>query len=220
MVKNGKETGLAKYAQYKEHKERFKRAIEAGCYLECIFIDYAMMEDRLLSILHHLNIADRERGDGRGWAQSPKPKREGYRSALQSMTKIRKDGSVALPKLDNISTRIEVLRTLASFDEPNDGCNDFEHWLRTDVRNKLTECEVVELCDCIAHWIKRRNDLVHALFGARARGYDPQQLESLAKEGMDLAGKLDNISGRMKTAMAGYERKRLKQAKRQSNKRR
>lgn len=213
MVKNGKETGLAKFAQYKEHKERFNRAMKAGCYLECIFIDYAMMEDRLLSILHHLNIADRERGNGRGWAQGPKPKREGYRSALQTMIRVRKDGSLALPRLDNISTKIEVLRTLANLDEPSGDCNDFENWLRKDARAKLMEYEAVVLCDRVTRWIGQRNDLVHALFGARARGYDPQQLGSLAKEGMDLAGKLDNVSGAMKTLMKKYEEHRTKRAK-------
>lgn len=211
MASTAKETGAAKADQYKEQKNRFKDALKAGCYLECIFIDYAMMEDRLLSILHHLNIADRECGDGRGWAKSPAAKRAGYKSALRGMPKIRVDG--ALPKLDNISTKIEVLRTLATLGEPKESCNDFERWLRTDVRGRLVGCGVPELCEQVTGWIHLRNDLVHALFGARARGYDAEALEELAREGMDLACKLDNVSGAMQRLMQRYERDRVKRAK-------
>ena len=218
MVKKGKETGHEKAAQYKDWKEHFESALGVGCYLECIFIDYAMMEDRLLSILHHLNIADRERGDGRGWAKTPADKRLGYKNALRPMPKLRKDGS--LPRLDNISTKIEVLRTLATLEGSSDCCNDFEHWLRTDVHDKLVAYNAVDICDHLSTWIARRNDLVHALFGARTRDYDALEIERLAREGMSLAGQLDNLAGAMKTQMAKYEKKRLILARAKSKKRR
>ena len=96
---NKKEMGTPKAEQYKEHKVRFKRAMHAECYLECIFIDYAMMEDRLLSILHHLKIADRELGKRGGWAQSPKAKREGYSGdGASGIIQIRKTASPPVRK--------------------------------------------------------------------------------------------------------------------------
>lgn len=211
MASTEKETGAAKAAQYKEHKERFRRALNAECYLECVFIDYAMMEDRLLSILHHLNIADRERGNGRGWAKSPAAKRAGYKSALKSLPTIQANGS--LPKIDNISTKIEVLRTLATLVESEECCNDFDLWLHTDVRERLIEYNAVELCNRLIDWIGRRNDLVHALFGVRSRAYDAEALENLALEGMELARRLDNISGAMQTLMRRYEKNRVRRAK-------
>ena len=214
MASTAKETGAAKADQYKEQKNRFKDALKAGCYLECIFIDYAMMEDRLLSILHHLNIADRERGDGRGWAKSPAAKRAGYKSALKSLPTIQANGS--LPKIDNISTKIEVLRALATLGEPAECCNDFERWLRTDVRGRLVGYGVPDLCNQVTGWIRQRNDLVHALFGARARDYNAEALEELAREGMDLACKLDDVSGAMQRLMQRYEKDRAKRAKARS----
>ena len=61
--------------QYREYKARYNRALRAGRFLECAFIDYAMLEERLLlSILHHLHIADRTLGKGCRWATNPKPR--------------------------------------------------------------------------------------------------------------------------------------------------
>ena len=44
---------LQKYANYKEQMGRLKRAMEQKFYLEAIFIEYAIMEDRLESALRH-----------------------------------------------------------------------------------------------------------------------------------------------------------------------
>ena len=211
---NKKEMGTPKAEQYKEHKVRFKRAMHAECYLECIFIDYAMMEDRLLSILHHLKIADRELGKRGGWAQSPKAKREGYRSALRDKLKLRKDG--AMPTIDNISTKVDVLEALATLEVSDSCCNDFEHWLRTDVRDKLEGYGVTELCDELTRWIAQRNDLIHGLFAARAREYDPEVLQFLAEDGMSIAARLDDVSGCMARLMKKYEKNRPVRARKLS----
>lgn len=192
--------------RYAAYKRRYGSALKAGCYLECVLIDYAMMEDRLVSILHHLNIADRNLGEGCRWAQSPKPRKEGYRAALASL---RTDGG-ALPNLKNISTKADVLGALATLGDPDEDCGEFEVWLRTDVRSKLVECGAVDLCAELHAWRNRRNDLTHNLFGPKASDYDAEALRELAVEGMDLAKRLDNISGRMATLMRRYEKRRSK----------
>lgn len=46
-------TNLQKYSNYKEQMGRLKKAMTQGFYLEAIFIEYAIMEDRLESILRH-----------------------------------------------------------------------------------------------------------------------------------------------------------------------
>ena len=42
-----------KYVNYKEQMGRLKKAMNYGFYLEAIFIEYAIIEDRLESILRH-----------------------------------------------------------------------------------------------------------------------------------------------------------------------
>lgn len=44
---------MQKYANYKEQMGRLKKALTHGFYLEAIFIEYAIMEDRLESALRH-----------------------------------------------------------------------------------------------------------------------------------------------------------------------
>lgn len=44
---------MQKYANYKEQMGRLKKAFSNEFYLEAIFIEYAIMEDRLESILRH-----------------------------------------------------------------------------------------------------------------------------------------------------------------------
>lgn len=45
--------GTKKYLNYKEQMVRLKKAMAAQFFLEAIFIEYAVMEDRLESILRH-----------------------------------------------------------------------------------------------------------------------------------------------------------------------
>lgn len=44
---------MQKYANYKEQMGRLKKAMDHSFYLEAIFIEYAIMEDRLESVLRH-----------------------------------------------------------------------------------------------------------------------------------------------------------------------
>lgn len=46
-------TNMQKYENYRMQMGRHSRAIKAEFYLEAIFIEYAIMEDRLESILVH-----------------------------------------------------------------------------------------------------------------------------------------------------------------------
>ena len=46
---------MQKYANYKEQFGRLKKALNYKFYLEAIFIEYAIIEDRLESVLRHSN---------------------------------------------------------------------------------------------------------------------------------------------------------------------
>ena len=47
------QNNMQKYENYKEQMGRLKKALGAGFNLEAIFIEYAIMEDRLESVLRH-----------------------------------------------------------------------------------------------------------------------------------------------------------------------
>lgn len=46
-------SNMQKYANYREQMSRLNKALNARFYLEAIFIEYAVMEDRLESVLRH-----------------------------------------------------------------------------------------------------------------------------------------------------------------------
>ena len=47
-----------KYENYREQFKRLKRALTSGFYLEAIFIEYAILEDRTESVLRHADLWD------------------------------------------------------------------------------------------------------------------------------------------------------------------
>lgn len=51
-------TGQEKYRNYKEQFERLNKALKNEFYLEAIFIEYAILEDRTESVLHHAGLWD------------------------------------------------------------------------------------------------------------------------------------------------------------------
>lgn len=48
-------SNMQKYENYKEQMRRLKKALNAEFYLEAIFIEYAILEDRIESMLRHSN---------------------------------------------------------------------------------------------------------------------------------------------------------------------
>ena len=53
MDKQAQISNMQKYFNYQEQMVRLKKALAAQFYLEAIFIEYAVMEDRLASVLIH-----------------------------------------------------------------------------------------------------------------------------------------------------------------------
>lgn len=49
-------TGQEKYRNYKEQFDRLNKALKNEFYLEAIFIEYAILEDRTESVLHHAGL--------------------------------------------------------------------------------------------------------------------------------------------------------------------
>lgn len=54
-------TNQEKYAQYQIQNRRLRKAISNEFYLEAILIEYAIMEDRLESVLRHSNVYNPEK---------------------------------------------------------------------------------------------------------------------------------------------------------------
>ena len=55
---------LEKYNRYRSQFERLDRALGEKFYLEAIFIEYAILEDKAWSALKHAALENREKNDG------------------------------------------------------------------------------------------------------------------------------------------------------------
>ena len=60
----GDSKNIEKYETYKKMKSDLSKSMKAGFYYEAIFIEYAIMEDRCLSVLKHSGV---KYVDNRGW---------------------------------------------------------------------------------------------------------------------------------------------------------
>ena len=54
---------MQKYYNYKEQFRRLNKAMRAGFYLEAMFIEYAILEDRTTAVLRYENNSIKPRGD-------------------------------------------------------------------------------------------------------------------------------------------------------------
>ena len=55
---------LIKYSNYQEQFKRLNKALKSQFYLEAIFIEYAILEDRTKSILRHSNCSCKGKNEG------------------------------------------------------------------------------------------------------------------------------------------------------------
>ncbi|MBR2790145.1 MAG: hypothetical protein IKD70_05950 [Eggerthellaceae bacterium] len=190
-----------KRANYAEQKKRYASAFNGGYHLECIFISYAMIEDRILSILTHLRMVNVENAKP-SWRKSPKDCYEAYKRIIRDCTK----ASDNLPQLRYLQTKLDALKALAEAGDADEDATFYEHWLRSTVRDRLRQSDVSALCDQLMSWKERRNELTHALFALDRGNYSDGEFRRLAEEGMELARAFDNVSGQMKTCERQFEK--------------
>ncbi len=103
---------MQKYDNYREQMGRLKKALKNYFYLEAIFIEYSIMEDRLESILRHAgvweNMIEKER---------KQKKREDVFISIE--TKIRKISELARRKnsLENKYFSVDLMESVKSWKE-------------------------------------------------------------------------------------------------------
>ena len=57
---------MQKYENYKEQMRRLKKALKEQFYLEAISIEYAIIEDRIESVLRHTGVFNPEKHNMKG----------------------------------------------------------------------------------------------------------------------------------------------------------
>lgn len=173
-VSNGKE----KEEVYRKYLEKYNKAIKYEFYLEAIMISYAMMEDRLIAILHYLGIVTRTR---KNLAVN-----KFCRPDIHTILGYKEKASI---KIQNISVKIKVLNALSSgnFQE-----NLFLYDAAKLLNRKQSDedISIQELCKQITEWCNLRNQYVHALLNKKYAALQAG-LPEFAEEGLAIAREID-----------------------------
>ena len=197
-----KELNEIKRSHYEQCAIKRKRAYRACCYYECMLIDYAMIEDRLLAILSRVGFVQRVDDSNPGWSSKHRKERKAMLASVD-----RKYANTS-PHIKNISTKIMALRAVCDTDFAGLGFDDaYASWLDKDVRKLFAECGVSSLCDRADEWRASRNTYVHALFGNVSYDTENEELKAFVDEGREIALALNRVGGRMKTAEKKLKRR-------------
>jgi hypothetical protein len=146
-VKNNKEKGNT----YKNMFARFKKAIKNEFYFEAIFIDYAMLEDRLTSFLKYLGIVipsiDRLRIN------------DNYYNSINNLFN---DYNNSKLEINNISVKINLIKYLIKSYK----LNSLEKYNLNNLRPVIESININTLettLNELEGWIIKRNNLIHDL---------------------------------------------------------
>ena len=174
-----------KQATYQQQMRRHKKAMNDGFFFEAMLIDYAMLEDRLRSMLYHAAFfASREKTVC--WKKT-KP----YFQSFVSEYKNEKDNESL--GVTNISGKIKVIRSMLRWVVEGDSVDQSDRYLQ-----KLDfQCEsldigaMLETLDAIQDWCAYRNEIVHALLNKNTTSVYAE-LETQAENGMKYARFIDS----------------------------
>ena len=165
---------------------KFTRAIAQGFYCEALMIDYAMIEDRLRSMIYHMGfLADR--GKTAVWKKA-RP----YLMAIVSEYKRENEDDVL--GTTSLSGKIKIVRSVCLWAVGTEGGYQNNIHL-TVLKSQLESIDLEEaLCvlDEIDNWRVYRNEVVHAMMNKNILQLE-ESLSPYAEEGMKLARRLDAI---------------------------
>ena len=174
-----------KQQTYKEQMQRYSKAMKDQFFFEAILIDYAMLEDRLRSMLYHAAFfANRDKA---GCWKKTKP----YFQTFVKQYKNEKENDTL--GVTNISGKIKVIRSMLRWVSEVDATNVKDRYLLR-LKNQCESMDIgaiLEALDAIQEWCSYRNEIVHALLNKNTTSVYAE-LEAQAQNGMKYARLIDS----------------------------
>lgn len=186
IVENGKE----KACTYKYQMERYKLSIGEEFYFEAIVITYAMIEDRLLAILHYLGVIDRR-------IQTNQTDKKIYvcgqcKKQINELLKCKNNNRI---NLNTIEIKIKIIQKLMNLHEESGDL--YLDLVRTQINKTINRDDFNALLQNLNTWKLTRNQIIHALMGKRTKDVLTHQT-AIAKEGYKIGRKLDSFVSKLK----------------------
>ena len=175
---------MEKHNTYQELTKKRDNSLKKENYVEVVTYSYAMIEDRLLSFLHHLYVIDRYNF-----------KLEDLVSPHLANVKRKNDDleSEYKPHIENISTKISIIKTLYNYKGKDSILIKINNHIKEIIDVKQLKKDICKL----EKWLKYRNEITHGLFNKDLNDLN-SKLKSIAEEGIYLSGRFDFYSDLLK----------------------
>lgn len=169
--------------------DKLNKSLDAGFYFESLFLEYAMMEDRLRSILCHGNIAKSKKSEN---PDVPETRDEIIKiyNLIFDTNKERKDF-----RLNEIKQKIEIVEALIRWSNKD---IESENQIQEDLKMKFVDLELyLPFFEDVKKWCTYRNHLIHAIFDKNMDSVN-EELVSRVHDGKEYAIELSNLAGKIK----------------------
>jgi len=180
-----------KQQTYRKMLSKFRRAMEQEFYCEALMIDYAMIEDRLHSMIYHMGfLADRNKTAV--WKKTRQ-----YLQQIVNEYKFEKEDDTL--GTATLSGKIKIVRCVFLWASNTAGKYQNNAHL-TVLKSRLDEIDperVIYVLDEIDQWKGYRNEVVHAMMNKNVLQLE-ETIQPYAAEGMRLARELDAIEREIK----------------------
>ena len=174
-----------KLLTYSKLLARYNTAMKYQFYFEAMMIDYAMLEDRLLSFLYHAGVIAKRSSDKVTKSKKVRP----YLNYLNK----RYNGEDKNLVVSKISGKINLIEAILDWVINEVGVIEDSIYLKT----LKTQCESLDLGllkEClteIKRWTNYRNEVIHAALNKNIDSLYAE-IEQEAHNGMDLARIIDS----------------------------
>lgn len=174
-----------KQRTYRQHKGRYKRAMENEFFFEALLIDYALLEDRLRSMIYHMGFL-KDRSAYKIW----KKKTSCLREIVSCYKNEDEDSQLGI---SNISGKEKIVRCVLKWTAYTEGGYHEDRHLSA----LKHQCEGLDIdgllsaLDELRDWCDYRNEVIHALMNKNLESLS-LELKDYAEKGMQLANYFDS----------------------------
>ncbi len=170
-----------KQRTYRENIRRFNTAMQQEFYFEALLIDYAILEDRLSSLLYHIGALD---------ARTDRKICKKVKNHLRSLVGRYEKGDIKLT-VTTISGKERLIRAVSRWAQETVGQSENDKYLSVLKEQFTAAEEFVSVLDDIDNWRDYRNEIIHGLMNKNMDSLN-EDLPRRCMEGMQLARALDS----------------------------
>ncbi len=183
---------IEKQLTYRNRIGNYNKAVKYGFYCEAIMIVYAMIEDRLRSMIYHMGFLSNRQALS-VWKKT--------RPFLLDCVKQYKDkGEDEVLGVKTLSGKIKLVRCVYKWVENVDGEYETDRFalvLKNQIEGTDID-EVLSVLEEIDKWRSCRNEIVHAMMNKNIESLE-ETIEPQALAGMAMARSLDAQERKLKT---------------------